>query len=607
MKILLTALVKDDEEYEVFKRMLESFMPYCNGLAVLLNGISGKFDKVKELVQKYKGYVIETDPVTNPTLYAMDDQGIFFCNFAAARNVLFDFCDTLEGYDFYTWADCDDVLVGGEQIGKIAVAAKEKKLDQVMFPYWYSVLVDEKGNFNKNSVQIDHLRERLLVPKKHKWVSRLHEIAVSKDDKYKPSVSMYQYDEKLGQTCVWAHITTKERSNKNFKRNIRILQAQLNEEKGKDPRTLFYLAKTLCETGNDKDYDRAIPLLEKYLTMSGWMEERGNALQYLANIYAAKGDHKQSIEYLYEAVKQHPASHMPYLLLAKEYAELGMDDHSHAMLEIALKMDPPTARTTIGNPMEIKFLAASLKYNEAIKHQQLDDAIFWLNKRNEITHQKDDGMIKTLESAKELNEAAKNVFNYTVWLKKNNHHAFIPSLLSSLPYELGREPFAYAIQNEISEGKKWPEKSIAYVASWGISHFEGWSPKNIETGIGGSETAVIELAKRWAVKGYDVTVFGDPRDNAGDYEGVHYKPWYTLNYKDEFDTIIFWRSPHLLDKDIKAKRIFMDLHDVASNFDWTPERVKKVTKVFFKSKFHRSMVPNIPDEKAVIISNGINL
>jgi len=76
-------------------------------------------------------------------------------------------------------------------------------------------------------------------------------------------------------------------------------------------------------------------------------------------------------------------------------------------------------------------------------------------------------------------------------------------------------------------------------------------------------------------------------------------------FNDQFNTLILWRSPHLLDKNIKAKRLYMDLHDVASNLDWTVERVARIDKVFFKSKYHRSMCPNIPDSKAVIISNGI--
>jgi hypothetical protein len=163
----------------------------------------------------------------------------------------------------------------------------------------------------------------------------------------------------------------------------------------------------------------------------------------------------------------------------------------------------------------------------------------------------------------------------------------------------------YQIANEVMEPRKWGEKTIVYYASFGGKFFEEWNAESLKSGIGGSETAVIQLAKRWQKLGYEVTVFCDCGDKQGIYEGVIYRPYWEINWNDTFDTLILWRSPHLLDLDIHAKKIFMDLHDVASNLDFTPERVKKLTKVFFKSQYQRKMLPNVPDEKAVIISNGI--
>jgi hypothetical protein len=41
--------------------------------------------------------------------------------------------------------------------------------------------------------------------------------------------------------------------------------------------------------------------------------------------------------------------------------------------------------------------------------------------------------------------------------------------------------------------------------------------------------------------------------------------------------------------------------------DYSPERIKKLSRVFFKSNYHRRMVPNLPDDKVAVISNGINV
>jgi tetratricopeptide (TPR) repeat protein len=605
-RILLTSIVKDDSEAPQFERMLRSFMPHVDGVAVLANGLSGKFENIKTIVEHYKGTLYTASPKTHPSLYSTDEQGPFFASFAAARSTLFELCDT-GNWDYYTWADVDDIIVNGEQLRRVADLSLKQSLDQVLFPYWYAINIHKDGSFNESDVMIDHLRERLIKPKIFTWTSRLHEVVVAKDKNYKPKISMYQYMPKEGQTCVWAHINENERVTENMKRNIRILELQAKEEDYKDPRTIFYIAKTNFDLNTPETDEKAEKLIEKYLELSGWSEERSNAWEYLAKIAGRRQDHHYAITCLHSAIQEYPMRHMPYLMLAAEYAEIGLFDISDHWLDTASRMDAPTARTTIGNPLEIKFMLASLMYNRAMRRQKIDEAITWMEKRNAFNNGADTEMLATLRTVKEANDAARHILEYAKWLKKTNNVDRIPSLVQALTKELGQEPFAVKLMQEFAPPKTWPKKSIVYIATFGGKHFEEWSPKNLETGIGGSETAVIELSRRWAKDGYDVTVYGDPGDNVGDYEGVHYRPWYELNFKDTFDTVILWRNIWYLDQDIKAKKIYLDLHDVAANPDFTPERIKKLSGVFFKSKFHRSMVPNVPDNKAFVIGNGINL
>jgi glycosyltransferase involved in cell wall biosynthesis len=47
------------------------------------------------------------------------------------------------------------------------------------------------------------------------------------------------------------------------------------------------------------------------------------------------------------------------------------------------------------------------------------------------------------------------------------------------------------------------------------------------------------------------------------------------------------------------------MHDVLRSGEFTEERIAKIDKVFVKSKAHRILFPNIPDEKISIIPNGI--
>lgn len=608
MKILLTCIFKDDTEYDQIERMLKSFKPYVSGLCVALTSSNTK--RLKKLIKDFGGEYIETSPETHPKIYSNGE----FANFAEARNACFGHASSMQEkgqYDWWTWADCDDILVNGDELANVAEKAIEFKVDLVFFTYWYSINLKD-GSFSDKDVQIDHLRERLIKPNMFKWVSRIHEIALPLDGNYQPKNTVYDYNPKEGRMCVWAHLTTPERSTKSMERNIKILESQAKDEQHKDPRTIFYLAKTYYDVANMSDkkeyFQLSDMLIDEYLFgeyPSGWAEERSNAWEYKGNIRALSGNHRGAIECYHKAIAEYGNRHMPFLLLAREYAEVGDQDQSQFWLDMALKMEAPQTRTTIGNPLEVKYLAASLKFNECIKKQDIDGAIQWLNTRNELAGVKDDPMLNTLTEAKVLNQAAMWIFNYSKWLKDTGHEDKIPFVLKSLPIDLGREMFARVIANDYVKPRKWDKKEIAYYASFGGEHFEQWSPNNLKSGIGGSETAVIELAKRWAKMGYKVTVFGDPREDEGEHDGVDYRPWYEINWQDEFNILILWRSPRLLDRDIKAKKIFMDLHDVASQLDWTDERMEKIDKIFFKSKFHRNMIPKLPEEKAVIISNGI--
>ncbi len=136
-----------------------------------------------------------------------------------------------------------------------------------------------------------------------------------------------------------------------------------------------------------------------------------------------------------------------------------------------------------------------------------------------------------------------------------------------------------------------------------------WHPQMSHTkGFSGSEEAVINLTRELTKLGWDVTVYNNCGHTPLVDAGVTYRPWWDFNPRDKQDVVIVWRFPKSLDRDINAKKIFVDLHDTAPERYFTMRnRISKVTRIFLKSKFHRSFYPNLPDEKLVIIPNGIDL
>jgi hypothetical protein len=153
--------------------------------------------------------------------------------------------------------------------------------------------------------------------------------------------------------------------------------------------------------------------------------------------------------------------------------------------------------------------------------------------------------------------------------------------------------------------RKWEENEICYFANVGTKHFFQWDGNSISKGVGGSETAVIRLAEEWTKAGYRVTVYGDP-EKITKINGVTYLPWYHFNKDDEFNIFIQWRNAQLAGK-IKCKKFLVDLHDVFSGLDFSPEQIEAIDKFMVKSKWHRKLAPNISDDKFSIVGNGIAL
>ena len=614
-KILLVCIMKDDSEYKMASHMLDMFMPYMAGLAVALTGTSGKHNKLKKLILKHGGRYVVTKPNTHPKIYTKRAKGgYYFSNFAEARNVSFELASKMQktgNYDWWSWADTDDILIGGDELQFVASEAQRQKLDSVYFNYWYSVVQNKQGEIT--DIAIEHLRERLIKPDEFKWISRLHEVSVPKEDGYQPRNSVYDVDPEAGQKCVWAHLPGEERIHSNIARNREILELQYKEQEGKDPRTIFYLGRTYMDHsrivagGKDKYLEMAIKMFDDYLHgeyPSGWEEERANAWEYLGNAQCEKDDLDGAIKSYHAGIAEFPGSHMLFLMLSKAYFDKGLVEKAKYWLDIVTRMDAPKSRTTIGNPAEIKTTAATIKYNIAISEQNVKEALHWMQVRNKLMNVEGDEMEKMLVELNERNDAAMWVFNYAKWLKKTGNIKQVRKLLDAIAPEMQGERFVSHIASEVLPPKTWDKGSIVYFAGPG---FEQWSPKSLKKGLGGSETAIVELSKRWAKMGKQVTVYCDCGAEEGVYEGVTYVNWQKINWKDKFYTFIIWRNPQLIDQNISAYNLFYDAHDVENQTNWTDERIEKIHKVFFKSQWHRENVPKLPDAKCQVITNGINI
>jgi glycosyltransferase involved in cell wall biosynthesis len=611
VKLALNMILKYDEPVKIVKRALDSILPYVDGAYITVT-YSDKKPTNSELVK----YLKKRDVNVSYFKWVED--------FAAARN--FNMKQVPEDYLYITWIDADDVLRGGERIKEVTVSAHLNGVSSVFFNYWYKVDLDDEGNIT--NVVIEHKRERIFANDgTYKWVGRLHETLIPQRQENVKQVYL--------EDLIVIHLSSDARSDVNLERNRRILESTLKEEDGRDPRTKLYLAKVYLDMMKDEDskgkLDEAAKLSKKaeklfkeyiegkgepgtedYREPSGWDEERAVAWSYLGEIYKMRGQYDKSTDALYRAINEDPKRPRYYLDIAMNWLIKEEWDKAEQWLKMGLNTPVPQKTTMILNPRDIKAQALEIAYHIAVAKEQLDVAVEVSNRLKKLFPKSEtiNERLEAVNALKSTNKAAQCIVYLVRYLDAAKEYAKIPLLLKGVPSTIANEKFVSEVRNAYLPPKTWDDNEIAIFCGLG---FEPWSPKSLATGLGGSETAVVRMSKELTDLGYKVTVYADPQDDAGDYDGVEYKPWHDFNKNDEFNIMIFWRAFGMLDYDVDAKAVYLWAHDVPNNAEITKDRLNKVDKIMALTNFHRSLFRmnkngeyvEIPDKKFFLTSNGI--
>ena len=176
--------------------------------------------------------------------------------------------------------------------------------------------------------------------------------------------------------------------------------------------------------------------------------------------------------------------------------------------------------------------------------------------------------------------------------------------LDALPLDLQTHPAVCNIRNANFVKTESSGKDLVFYC---FPTDEIWSPQMAGTkGVGGSEEAVIWLSRLLRQRGWNVTVYAYSGASQEEFDGVSWKPFWMWNYRDKQNVTIIWRYPYFTKFRINSDKVIVDLHDVASVREFTPDGLQRIHKIFVKSSFHRSLLPHIPSEKFVIIPNGID-
>lgn len=584
-----------------------------SGLSKLLNSVDGVFDSV---------HITANGKNTKETEALCKKFGIDYSylkwgdDFSAQRN--YNFSRVPEDTDYIIWADSDDVIVNAKRLRDVAQIAKDSGHDVVFMDYWYGASFNGEPSLETFvEPELTQSRERLIRPGSVVWKKRIHETPAPVD----PARFVYSrvtYSDEW--PVVWLHLGAPRsmianlqtqdqlRADPRNARNQRLLELELEDERKSgeaDPRTLLYLMKIYVEYAKDPVYaEKCFDMGKEYLEKSGWDQERSVCYRLMSVCAGEQGQHQRAKELLHSAIEEYPHDALLYLYLARTYYNLKNYRAMKHWMRIGLSLDISEQSADMNNLLELKILGPQLlvlyylhgekdirKAHEYARTLAIVDPTEQ-NKENELY----------LYNQKELDIACEHLHKLAGYYEEIGREDLIPTLIDNAVDQIKMLPFAVGLRNKYVEPRTWGENEICYFATFGGPHFEKWDASSVEKGIGGSETAVIELSKEWAKRGYLVTVYGDPARAGIDEYGINWQPYYMFNARDNFNIFIQWRNDSLAGR-IACKKFLVDLHDMymENSFD---EAKDSVDTFMVKSKYHRNL-SSYPDDKYAVISNGI--
>jgi tetratricopeptide (TPR) repeat protein len=481
--------------------------------------------------------------------------------FDEARNANLQLCDK----DFFFWMDADDTF-DFDAIHELVDIAEKNDIDAIFLPYNYAQ--DEDGNCITR-----HYRERLIRNdvgyESRGWV---HETFISDDN-----VRTHQMD-----APEVVHHTSPDHNANSVTRNHEILQKAYAATE--DPRYLHYLGMSFYSHG---EYAESAELLSKYLEVGGSIEDTYRALSVISECAYHLGQHDLALEYATKTITLKPEYPMGYWLMAQYEAD--QDNWKEALEWVKTSLAKPDPDTLSVYDPSARERAVLIGAQAEFMLGNFNNALAYLRKipKNRVAQSLAEDFTNEADAETFVKLLPKMVKFF------HNKESLYEALCDDMRYDSRLK----SLRTAATKPSKWNDNSVVIFCGQG---YEEWHPGTLNKGMGGSEEAVVSLAPELAKLGYEVTVYGEipSRENI---DGVMWKPWKEIDTRDEFNIFVSWRAPQYLER-VNAQKKICDLHDIV------PESIVKdypgVT-YFVKSQFHRDLYPHLPDDKFVIIGNGI--
>lgn len=536
---------------------------------------TGSTDKTKEILSSYekvKVFDLALDPF----------------HFGDARQFSFEKCTS----DWILWIDADDVLENPQ--GVLDLVKENNKLVSA-YAAIYNYAFDKSGICTSR-----HWKERLIRNDNSlEWAGVVHEAMIPRRQ-----VNVLQTDK-----FSIKHCKDDDDWRRSSERNYEIARGWVDDDDldSADPRNIFNLANSLFGL---QRFEEAFKYYNEFTKRSGWNEEIYMALHRMAACARMLNRLEAALNCEFQALTVDPKIRDAYIGIGQTYMMLEEWDKAEHWLKLSFSREAQKP-SQVHNPAEYTFnpwwFLGHVYTNMAMENRGYEyvvGAIECFEKCKKVmpNDKELDGKLLLLNEVKRDQELADAAVLLGAVIQEDAEK--MQQFVGSLPATIHKHPAVWKMRNSTKEPRKATGKDVMI---WCGNCFEPWDPTYLDTGCGGSEEAVIHMARELTELGFNVTVFNSIAEETV-FDGVTYMPWYHYNMEDEYDVFISWRQPQVFDvMKPKAKKIYLWLHDVMQDGEFTPERLEMIDKVFVLSEYHRSLFPSIPDEKIWLSANGLHL
>ena len=508
-------------------------------------------------------------------------------DFAAARNFSFEKCS----HDYVMWLDSDDIVENPEAADAEIRHHLKDGVKWLIGPYLY----EWDGEPGESNCTTQLLRERVVDRRLFEWRAPIHECLCAKY-----ACQGKRMNHENFRVIHRQRRQDRDEQKRKLDRNLKVLETQFPDGNC-EPRMNFYWGNTYLGL---KEFDKAIEKYRRYLMASDNEPERIVALCSMSEAHRLSGRFNAAERTALDAIACNTQLPTPWMMLAE--AQFNNRQFARAVVsaeDVRIRLNH-LHEEAVNNPHSLHGRPWFIQAVGFTSMGRFGDAQRCAQEA--YTYYPDDVEVKKiLKSLSDMrhHHQVKDAFN-VIRQELEKEGRDCRALAMSAPKEIQEEQ---VVNQYLPKPRPRNHPSIAFYCPGGGA--EKWSPRSCETGIGGSEEAVINLSRSFAKLGWHVEVYGNVEKKEVDDFTVH---WYPIGYwtgeKDNpLDVLIWWRCPTgIIQTPHNAKQNYLWLHDVVPQESWQYECWNEYDKVFVLSQYHREVVKCVPDDKIFFTENGMD-